>query len=439
MQRTFAHLQTTRDGVVARRGFLKQFGAAAIGAGVVSLSWRDLLIAKASELKKRGKSMILLWMDGGPSQYDTFNPKIGSANQGPAKAIATKLPGVEIAEYWPETAKVMDKIALIRSMSSTERDHFRAIKLVRTGYPITPTINYPTWGSVVARDRWDPGFDLPAFVRIGKPRIKTRDVNSGVLGARYESFKIDEPGTLPPDVLPTVAPDVLARRLALSGRLDAQFAEQGGRKAVEEKQAIYDRTSRFVLSPLIETFKLDKEPDKLRDAYGRNEFGQGCLLARRLVEAGVSFVEVLNGGALNDQGWDTHRRGFDENPKLAAHTDAGYATLLTDLAERGMLDDTLVVWMGEFGRTPKFDADGGRDHYSEGWITCFSGGGVKMGQVIGATDADGVKVTDRPVGISDLFVTFCHVLGLDPHDEYTTDLDQPLKLVEGGKLISELF
>jgi hypothetical protein len=311
--------------------------------------------------------------------------------------------------------------------------------LVRTGYPITPTINYPTWGSVVARDRWDPGFDLPAFVRVCKPRIKTRDVNAGVLGAKYESFKIDEPGKLPPDVIPNVSPEVLARRLALSGRFDSQFAERGGRKAVEEKAAIYDRTSRFVLSPLMETFKLDKEPDKLRDAYGRTSFGQGCLLARRLVESGVSFVEVINGGSLNDQGWDTHRRGFDENPKLANETDPAYATLLKDLADRGMLDDTLVVWMGEFGRTPKFDKDGGRDHYSEGWITCFSGGGVKMGQVIGATDADGVKVTDRPVGVSDLFVTFCKILGMDPHDEYITEQDQPLKLVEGGKLIDELF
>jgi uncharacterized protein (DUF1501 family) len=189
----------------------------------------------------------------------------------------------------------------------------------------------------------------------------------------------------------------------------------------------------------METFKLDKEPDKLRDAYGRTSFGQGCLLARRLVESGVSFVEVINGGSLNDQGWDTHRRGFDENPKLANETDPAYATLLKDLADRGMLDDTLVVWMGEFGRTPKFDKDGGRDHYSEGWITCFSGGGVKMGQVIGATDADGVKVTDRPVGVSDLFVTFCKILGMDPHDEYITEQDQPLKLVEGGKLIDELF
>jgi hypothetical protein len=439
MHQSFVQVNTSGDGVIGRRGFLKQLGVAGVGAGLIGVSWRDLLIAKANELRKHGKSMILLWMDGGPSQFETFNPKPGSENQGPSGEIKTNIPGLTISEHWPRTAQVMDKIALIRSMSSSERDHFRAIKLVRTGYPIKPTIAYPTWGSVVAHDRWDADFDLPAFVRICQPRIKTRDVNAGVLGAKYESFKIDVPGELPPDVLPRVSPEVLARRIELSSRFDAQFAEQGGRKAVQEKQAIYDRTSRFVLSPLLDAFKLDQEPAKLRAAYGPTEFGQACLLARRLVEQGVSFIEIINGGTLNDQGWDTHKRGFEENPKLAAETDPGYAALLTDLHDRGLLENTLVVWMGEFGRTPKFQKDGGRDHYSEGWITCLSGGGVQGGQVIGATDKDGVKVTDRPVRVQDLFVTFCHVLGMDPRSEYTTDQDQPLKLVEGGELITELF
>jgi len=438
MLRTFISANTTGEGVSSRRGFLKTLAVAG-GAGALTLSWRDMLIAKAKEVAKSGKRMILLWMDGGPSQYDTFNPKIGSEFQGPSKAINTNVPGIEIGEHWPKTAGVFDKIALIRSMVSEEKDHFRAIKLVRTGYPIKPTIAYPTWGSVVARDRWDPGFDLPAFVRIGKPRIKTRDVNSGVLGPRYESFKIDEPGKLPDDVHPAIPPDVLQRRLALAAKLDEQFAARGSVKAAVEQREIYDRTSRFVLSPLLDAFKLDKEPEALRDAYGRNPFGQGCLLARRLVESGVSFVEVINGGTLNDQGWDTHKNGFKENPILAGETDSGYSTLLTDLANRGMLDNTLVVWMGEFCRTPKYeDNAGGRNHYSEGWLVGFSGGGVKMGQVIGATDKDNVKVTDRPIGVPDLFVTFCKILGLDPRSEYYTEQNQPLKLVDGGEVIKEL-
>ncbi|MBI1248385.1 DUF1501 domain-containing protein [bacterium] len=438
MIRPFWNLVADRDGVSQRRGFLKQLAIGA-AAGAVTLSWRDMLVAKAADLRKTGKAMILLWMDGGPSQFETFNPKIGSKYQGPAKSIPTSLPGVHVSEYLPETAKMMHKIALIRSMKTSERDHFRAIKLVRSGYPLNPSIQYPTWGSVVARDRFDAAFDLPAFVRVGKPRIKTRDINSGVLGPRYESFKIDQPGQLPEDVITTVPRERLTRRLDLAARLDAQFAVSGGANRVAEKQEIYDQTKRFVLSPKLEAFRLDKESDSLRDAYGRNDFGQGCLLARRLVESGVSFVEVFSTGNVSDQGWDTHKKGWAENPLLASGIDQGYATLLRDLDRRGMLEDTLVVWMGEFGRTPKFKQDGGREHYSDGWITCLSGGGVKMGQVIGATDKEGVSVSDRPIDVPDLFVSFCKILGMNPHDEYVTGQDQPLQLVKGGELIHELF
>ncbi len=435
----FLSVHNNHRGVTHRRAFLKQLGVAAGAAGVMSLGWRDLLIAQAAELRRRGKNMILLWMDGGPSQFETFNPKIGSANQGPAKAISTKLPGVEFAEYWPQTAAVADKLAIVRSMISNEADHFRAIKLVRTGYPISPTLAYPTWGSVVSQQRHDPEFDLPAFVRIGKPRIKTRDVNSGILGAKHESFKVDEPGRIPDDVLPTVEAEVLRRRLALTDELDAEFAAAGGASVVREKQAAYEGAAKFVLSPKVGVFDLDQEPDRLRDQYGRTTFGQGCLLARRLVETGVSFVEVFSIGSRNDQGWDTHKTGFADTPPLCDEVDPAYATLLKDLEDRGLLENTLVVWMGEFGRTPKIKNDGGRDHYAKGWITCLSGAGVKTGQVIGATDKDGVDVTDRPVSVQDLFVTFCKVLGFDPHDEYYTNENQPIQLVKGGELISELF
>ena len=438
MPHTILNARITRDGVVGRRAFLKQIGLATGVAGVTQLGWRDLVIARADELRKRGKSMILLWMDGAPSQFETFNPKPDSENQGPSKAISTKLPGVQFDEHWPKTAEVADKIALIRSMKTGEADHARAIKLVRTGYAVSPAVRYPTFGSVVARHVEDPNYELPAFVRVGKPRIATRDVDQGVLGIKYASFKIDEPGKLPPDVRMMVAPEVLQRRIALSEKLDAEFAGRGGDEAVGEKKEIYRRTEKFVLSPRLSAFDLTQEPEKLRDAYGRSSFGQGCLLARRLVEHGVSFIEVFSTGSLNDQGWDTHKNGFKENPALAAETDPGYAALLVDLAERGMLENTLVVWMGEFGRTPKFKPDGGRDHYAEGWVVGMSGCGVKMGQVIGATDKDGVHVTDRPIGVQDLFVTFCHLLGMNPREEYTTPDNRPLKLVDGGEVIKEI-
>jgi hypothetical protein len=333
----------------------------------------------------------------------------------------------------------MDKIALVRSMVSTEKEHDRAIALVRTGYPLTPAVRYPTFGAVVARDREKVEGDLPNFVRIGRPRITTRDVDAGVLGVRYNPFKVDESGALPPNLAPTVEADIVRRRLALAQRLDAEYAKTGGTAAVAEKQAVYERTARMVLSPRVGVFDLSGEPEKLRDAYGRTNFGQGCLLARRLVEQGVSFVEVISTGPTGDQGWDTHKNGFKENPLLAHEADPAYATLLVDLADRGMLDKTLVVWMGEFCRTPKFKPDGGREHYSDGWQVGFSGAGVRGGQVIGATDADGVKVTERPVSVGDLFMTFCQVLDLDPAEEYVTADRRPIKIVEHGEVVYELF
>ena len=433
------HVAVSPEGVVTRRRFMQQLGSGVAVGGAVGVGWRDLVMAQANELRQEGRSIILLWMDGGPSQYETFNPKIGSEYQGPATAISTNVPGVEFAEFWPKTAQVMDKIALIRSMVSSEAVHDRAITLVRTGYPPSVAIQHPTFGSVVAREREAGDFDLPAFVRIGKPRIATRDVSAGVLGVKYASFNIATAGKLPPNVLPAVAPEVLRRRLSLAGKFDAQFARAGAADAVAEKLDVYERTSRFVLSPRLGVFDLEKESTELRDAYGRTNFGQGCLLARRLVEQGVSFVEVISTGDRNDAGWDTHKKGFRDTPNLCNEADPAYSTLLTDLAQRGMLDKTLVVWMGEFGRTPKLKSDGGRNHYAKGWITALAGGGVRGGQVIGATDKDGTDVTDRPVGVQDLFVSFCKVLDIDPRDEYHTTDARPIKLVEGGEVISELF
>ena len=431
-------LAVNRQGYLGRREFIANLaGGAATGA--LTLGWRDMLVARAAELRKKGKSIILLWMDGGPSQFDTFNPKVGSPNQGPARAISTNVAGIEFADFWPQTAMMMDKLAVVRSMRTPEAEHDRAITHVRTGYRPTPALRYPTFGSLVARAREDFEFDLPAFVRIGKPRIKTRDVDAGVLGVTYSSFNVDQAGTLPPNVRPIVAPETLRRRLALADKLDSQFAEAGAAKEVADKKSIYDRTARFVLSPRLETFDLEREPAALRDAYGRTNFGQGCLLARRLVEQGVSFVEVISTGDRNDAGWDTHGNGFRDTPYLAAEVDPAYSTLIEDLAQRGMLNDTLVVWMGEFGRTPKIKPDGGRDHYAKGWPVVFAGGGVRGGQIIGATDADGIDVTDRAIGVSDLCLTLCHVMGMKADDEYRTSDNRPIKLVEGGELIHELF
>jgi hypothetical protein len=440
LQHSMIDIGLTPEGRVSRRSFLRRgLAAGAAIHGALGLGWHDLITVRADQLRRAGKSMILLWMDGGPSQYDTFNPKPGSKHQGPAQVIDTCVPGLQVAEYWPQTARQFDKIALIRSMSSTEKEHDRAIAHVRTGYPPSAAVRYPTWGSVVARDRERPEDDLPSFVRIGKPRITTRDVDAGVLGVRYNPFSIDEPGRLPPNVAPGTAGDVMRRRLALAERLDGEFGRAGGAAAAAERASVYGRAARLSLSDRLKAFDLSDEPEKLREAYGRTTFGQGCLLARRLIEQGIGFVEVISTGSISDQGWDTHKLGFEQNPPLCRETDVAYATLLSDLADRGLLDNTLVVWMGEFGRTPKLKSDGGRDHYAEGWLAALSGAGVRGGQVIGATDADGVHVTDRPVSVADLFVTFCQVLSIDPSAEYITTDRRPIKIVEGGEVVKELF
>jgi hypothetical protein len=439
MQRTIANIGITKSGAVTRRRFFQvSLGGLAAG-GAAALGWRELLLAQAQQLRQRGKSLILLWMDGGPSQFETFNPKPGSENQGPCGVINTNVPGVQFAEFWPRTARVMDKIALIRSMQSREAQHDRAITLVRTGYPPSVAVRYPTFGSVVAMKREDPDFELPAFVRIGQPRIATRDVDHGVLGVRYASFNIHEPGRLPPDVQPIVANDVLDRRLELAQQFNAEFARAGGQAAVAEQTEVYNRTSQFVQSPRLNVFDLSREPQALRDAYGQTSFGQGCLLARRLVEQGVSFIEVMSTGGRNDAGWDTHTRGFVDQPNLCAEVDPAYSTLLIDLESRGLLENTLVLWIGEFGRTPRIKADGGRDHYAQGWLAGLSGGGVRAGQVIGATDRDGVRVTDRPISVQDLFFSLCQVLDINPADEYHTFDNRPIAICENGEVIRGLF
>jgi uncharacterized protein (DUF1501 family) len=438
MLRPLLDLSVTRHGVQSRRGFLRDL-AAGCAAGTLALAWRDLLQAQAAELRKRGKALILLWMDGGPSQYDTFSPKIGSKYQGPSTAIDTVVPGIQFADFWPETAQIANRLAVIRSMRTAEAEHDRAITLIRTGYPPNPALRFPTFGSIVAKEREDVEFDFPAFVRIGKPRIKTRDVDAGVLGVRYASFNVDESTVLPPNVRPLVSEPVLRRRLSLADKFDSEFSAAGAAREVAEKKSVYDRTARFVLSPRLSTFDLDEEPDGLRDRYGRTNFGQGCLLARRLVEQGVSFVEVISTGDRNDAGWDTHNNGFRDQPYLCAEVDPAYSTLILDLEQRGMLENTLVVWMGEFGRTPKIKPDGGRDHYSKGWPVVLAGGGVRGGQVIGETDPDGLDVVDRPLGIADLCRSFCRILDIDPDKEYVTSDGRPIKLVDGGKIVNELF
>ncbi len=438
MLRHIVSAQLTHAGErIVRRSFLRRIGGTVAGAGAATVGWREMIMARARDIHWNGKAMILLWLDGGPSQFKSFAPKPGSKYQGPTKAISTCVPGIALAEYWPETARVMDKVAVIRSMSGGPASHDSAIQYVRAGYEPTPAVKHPTLGSVVAWQREQLPFELPAFVRVGRGRseLPSRNPDAGCLGVNYDPLWAREPGTLPPDVGSAVTADTLRRRVQLTERLDRVYAQRGAASAVKANRDTRTRALRLTLSPQLAAFDLSREPSQLRDAYGRSAFGQGCLLARRLVEQGVSFVEVLHAD------WDTHKGpAFKTNAQLSREVDRAYASLLRDLDNRGLLETTLIVLMGEFGRSPEFrDDGGGRDHYSKAYSAAFAGGGVLGGRVIGATDPDGVEVVDRPVSVPDLMVTYCRVLGIDPREEYVTADERPIKLVEGGSVVSELF
>ncbi len=231
----------------------------------------------------------------------------------------------------------------------------------------------------------------------------------------------------------TTDQDRYRRRLGLVNRLADEFAGSDGKQVGADHKKVYNKTASMILSPQMQAFDLSREPGSGRKAYGETRFGSACLLARRLVETGVTFVEVVS------DGWDSHHDNFETQRRLTGETDRPIAALIADLHERGLLDSTLVIWMGEFGRTPQINARGGRDHYPAAFNIALAGSGVKGGQVIGATDKDGLAVTDRPVGVTDLFRSICHSLKLDADRENTSSIGRDIKVVDGGQLVTELF
>jgi uncharacterized protein (DUF1501 family) len=412
-----------RDGALSRRGFLRW-----IGAGAVGLTWLDYLTLHAEELRKAHKACILLWMAGGPSQFETFDPKPGAETQGPTKAIPTAVPGIDIAEHWTKVAGGTKDLTIIRSVTSKEGNHGRATYLLHTGYTPTGGVVHPGIGSIVANELGQEDFDLPNFVS-----IQGQSIGPSFLGVQYAPFVVSDPNRKPDNLATPVASQRLERRLGLLKELEGPFARAGAAEQVRDHQALYRQTSHMVLSPRVKAFDLDAEPAKVRDAYGRSAFGQGCLMARRLIEAGVAFVEVQSNG------WDTHGNELATLKNLIPPVDQATAALLADLKSRGMLEKTLVIWMGEFGRMPHINLTGGRDHFPSAFNLALAGCGVKGGQVIGATDKIGSAVAQRPVSVPDLFCTFCQILGIDPRKENQSNVGRPIPIVEGGEVVKEVI
>ncbi|MCA9120573.1 MAG: DUF1501 domain-containing protein [Planctomycetales bacterium] len=414
--------------LMKRRHFLRSVSLAGAAAG--TLSWPDLMALEAAELRERGRACILLWMQGGPSQFETFSPKPGHENGGETKAISTCVPGVEISENLPKTATAMDEVCLIRSMNSREGSHPRATYLMHTGYLPTASIKHPTIGSNVVHQLADRAFDLPSFVRIGNGR---GGAGAGLLGVEFDPFVMTDPKRMPDNTELMTDERRYRRRVGLLSKLEQEYANSGGEQEVNNQRKLYEKASKLVLSPKMNAFDIEREPAGIREAYGSSNFAAGCLLARRLVETGVTFVEVSLGN------WDNHQNVFEDAAALCQQMDQPYAALLKDLRERGMLDNTLVIWAGEFGRTPTINGRGGRDHYPRAFNIALAGGGVRGGQVIGSTDAGGTTVEDRPVGVADLLRTVCHSLKIDADHEHMSSIGRPIKIVDGGDVVSEVF
>jgi uncharacterized protein (DUF1501 family) len=424
------HVQTDCHGVVSRRAFLRNVALGSAGLGM--LGWKDAVTLQAEELRKRGMACVLLFMRGGPSQLETFDPKPDTTNGGPTKAISTAVGGIQIAEPWTNVAKAMKDIALIRSMTNREGEHQRATYQLHTGYIPAGGVKHPSFGSVVASEIGPAEFDLPHFVSVGN---RASTIGSGFLGMHVAPFVVANPSQMPSNAeLPRgVNNQRFNRRLGLLQDLEEDFAQAGGKPRVEDHRSLYGNASQMVLSPRLKAFDVGQEKDAVRERYGRNSFGQGCLLARRLVEAGVTFVEV------ESNGWDTHQDNFDRTKSLSQTVDPAFAALVGDLKERGMLERTLVIWMGEFGRTPRINPRTGRDHFPRAFNVALAGAGIKGGQVIGGTSDNGTDVKNRPVTVADLFCTFCQALKINPRKENMSTLGRPIKIVDGGKPVTELF
>jgi hypothetical protein len=426
----------------SRRAFLGRSFAAGLAAAATAAASRVAFGGDAPTVERpaypgealagygKAKRAIFVYLQGGPSHIDTFDPKPGRETGGPFKPVRTAIPGVVLGERLPKLAGQMEKFALIRSMTSKEGNHSRARTLVHTAYAPEATVTHPSYGAALSENVGKKDFDLPNFVSVGPQQD-----SAGFLGVQHGPFVIDNP-TRPIqnlDYNPAVGGDRVARRLDLLAGLQSDFAATHGKETTEGRDDMFKKAKRLVDTKLRDAFDLSKESDATRNAYGRTETGAACLMARRLAETGVSCVEVVVNG------WDTHDDNFDKVGALCDALDPALATLLADLQSRGLLESTLVTCFGEFGRTPRINPRGGRDHWARSWSALVAGGGVIGGQVIGATDEDGMAPKERPVQVSDLYASFWHSFGVDPWKEYTAN-DRPITLVpKEGRIVRELF
>ena len=431
----------------SRRHFM-QHVAGASALALPSLNFLHGLKAAEDKLKKESKSLIVFWMGGGPSHMDLWDLKPGATTGGEFKPIATNASGVQISEALPTVAKNFKNLAIVRSLVTNEGRHERGTTLMNTGRQPSPVVQYPAIGSVASSLLTSKELALPGFIGVGGTAQR---IGPGFLGMMYAPFSVQNAGQPPANIKPPASlgssqmeqDERLRRRQRLFYTVEDQFAQgnfphlmkaedrENAGSSAQAHASIYKKAFDLTISPLRNVFDISKEPTSVIDAYGgrANGFGMGCLLARKLVEQGVTCVEIDLGG------WDNHAGIFNtirtgNGPRL----DKGMGNLMKELEERGLLKNTVVMWMGEFGRTPRINQNGGRDHWARCWSVVIGGGAIKGGQVYGATSDDGMDVKDNPCSIGDVFATVFKGLGVDPATQVRDNIGRPLAIADGKPL-----
>lgn len=432
---------TTPTGM-SRRHFMRHMATSA--ATLPALQFMSHVQANADELRKRNKSCILMWMGGGPPTIDIWDLKPGSKNGGEFTQIDTSAPGVEISEHMPKTAQQFKHLSIVRSMSTREADHGRGRYFMHTGYVPNPTVVHPTFGSVVSHELGSKRkeLEIPSFISIGAP-----SGSPGFLGAMNAPFVVSNNGQIRNAEMGDVGQDRLRQRLSMLDVIETSFIKSKRGESPQSHKDIYEKAVALMTSEQMKAFRVNEEDPKIIEAYtgtpapaggrmmGNNGgFGRGLLMARRLAEAGVPFIEVGMGG------WDLHQNVFQTlSQQRLPVLDAGIAALTADLEQRGMLKDTVLVWMGEFARTPRINANVGRDHWAASWSVMIGGGGLKGGQAIGATDKDGTSCTTKAYLPGDIWATVAHALEIPTNTVHTSKRGRPMKIANGGTPIKELI
>jgi hypothetical protein len=419
---------------ISRRRFVGGAASAFLGVGLTPLLGGRAFAAgeNASTLRQiaTAKRVIYLYMSGGMSHLDTFDVKPGAPTQGPTKAIQTSADGVKISEYLPKLAKHMHHGALVNSLSSKTGAHDQGNYLMHTSYEMRGTIKHPGMGAWMQKFLGRDNQTLPANVVVGGG---SRHPGAGFFESSFGPVMIGDPRRGLQNVRNNMEQDDFQYRLGLTQKLGKEFSERYSKKDVRAYTSMYEDAVKLMDSPDLAAFDISKEPEAVRAAYGDDNFGQGCLLARRLVESGVRFVEVTLGG------WDTHQGNFIRVPERCEILDKALSAMISDLEMRGLLNDTLIVVASEFGRTPVINQNVGRDHYPKAFSALFVGGGIKGGTIYGKSDETGENVAENPVGPAEINATIGYALGLPLNQVLYSPSKRPFTVAQNGKPIVELF